>query len=230
MSLKVLGQLKKRPENQKIKSFHRHIIVGSDIHAFLLFETLCKKYGEEELFLSIAAERLIMRFLIIFITFICANTYSKVEAPNYNFSLDQFSEIEPGKAFPPDEKKFGKPTFLEKRGDLELYRLRVAHIRYRFPVMVQVAQKKIVDFHATLPRYFLHDVFHQSLINRFGAQDKYFKIEENALYIWESKGDLKRVYSGTCTITCFPIYYNVAPKTPPEGVKGYRPLLESLLR
>jgi hypothetical protein len=80
-------------------------------------------------------------------------------------------------------------------------------LRYKFPVFVQVANGQVLDFFARLPAYFLHDVFHQSLINRYGKQDLYFKKDSNAIYIWNDEEGIRFTYSGGCTINCFPIYF-----------------------
>lgn len=143
------------------------------------------------------------------ILFICStlSTLAKVEAPNYDFSVDKFKEFMPGTPIAPLILKY-KPEIVGKDSSSTTYKFYIAHIRYKFVTLVQVVDSKITDFHARLPHYFLHDVFHQSLINRYGAQDKYKKNEESALYVWENKKGINHVYSGACTITCFPIFYS----------------------
>jgi hypothetical protein len=91
-------------------------------------------------------------------------------------------------------------------------------------VIVQSQEGKILDMFAKLPSYFLHDVFHQSLINRFGKQDEYKKYGEEAIYKW-TKSPLTHVYSGACTITCFPIFYTVFP-TDQKTERPFTPLIE----
>jgi hypothetical protein len=75
-------------------------------------------------------------------------------------------------------------------------------------VLVQSKNGVIEDFHVKLPSYFLHDVFFQSLINRYGKQKSYKKFGEEAYYVWEVSA-LRHIYSAACTITCFPIFYAV---------------------
>ncbi len=146
-------------------------------------------------------------FLAILFILICAPVQALVEAPNYDFSVDKFQEFMPGNEIAPLLKKYS-PEVVGKDKEATTYKFYVAHIRYKFVTLVQVVDSKITDFHARLPHYFLHDVFHQSLINRYGLQDKYKKNEESALYIWENKKGINHVYSGACTITCFPIFYS----------------------
>ena len=146
-------------------------------------------------------------FLTILFILISVSTIAKVEAPNYDFSVDKFKEFAPGNKIAPLIEKY-KPVVIGKDNGATTYKFYVAHIRYKFVTLVQVVDSKITDFHARLPHYFLHDIFHQSLINRYGAQDKYKKNEESALYIWENKDGVNHVYSGACTITCFPIFYS----------------------
>ncbi len=115
----------------------------------------------------------------------------------------------PGQKLVEIEKKYKQKELMSKKDAYSIYRFYVEHLRYRFAVLVQFNEGKVTDFHARLPQYFLHDVFHQSLINRIGMQDVYKKVEEQAVYIWNNKNNNKYYYSGACTITCFPIYYGV---------------------
>lgn len=139
---------------------------------------------------------------------------AKIEAPNYNFSLDTLNDFMPGKNSTELDAKYGKPEVMSVKGELKTLKYNVAHIRYKFPVVVQVQNGVIEDFFARLPSYFLHDVFLQSLVNRMGKQNTYKKVGEEAVYTW-SASSLKHIYSGACTITCFPIFYSVQ-KDPPS--------------
>lgn len=138
---------------------------------------------------------------------------AKVEKPNYDFSIDTLSEFLPGKSLENIEAKYGKGETLSEENGLKTIKFSVAHLRYKFPVLVQVRGKEVEDTFARLPSYFLHDVFFQSLINRYGKQARYKKTGEEAFYVWEEK-DLKHVYSAACTITCFPIFYAVQKSEP----------------
>jgi hypothetical protein len=84
---------------------------------------------------------------------------AKVDPPNYNFSLETLEDFFPDKNLDDLQKKYGKPDQMGKQGQVETLRFFVAHIRYKFPVIVQVQQGKVLDFFAKLPSYFLHDVF-----------------------------------------------------------------------
>ncbi len=133
---------------------------------------------------------------------------AKVEAPNYNFSLDSLSEFFPGKSITPLEQKYGKGEVMSDEGGVRTLKYYVAHVRYKFPVIVQAREGVIDDFFARLPSYFLHDLFFQSLVNRYGKQENYKKVGEEAVYRWNKEGNT-HVYSAACTITCFPIFYAV---------------------
>ena len=115
----------------------------------------------------------------------------------------------PGAKLSDIEKVYKDKKLVIKDGEYSTYQFMVEHIRYKFSVMAQFQNGKVLDFHARLPQYFLHDIFHQSLINKLGTQDVYKKVEEQAVYIWNNKNNNKHYYSGGCTITCFPIYYGV---------------------
>lgn len=152
------------------------------------------------------------------------NTLSaKVEPPNYNFSLNKFDEYMPGNILPKEKQKH--LTF--NKNGFKTHKIYIEHIRYKFPLFVQTKDNKIVDFFARLPAYFIHDLFHQSLINKLGNQDVYKKVEEQAVYVWKNKNNLRHYYSGACSITCFPIYYAVKISGNTFG-KDYIPLIEQL--
>ena len=165
--------------------------------------------------------------ILIFTLFI-SNCLAKVDPPNYNFSLDALEIFNPGKNLNDIQKKYGKGELIEATGDLKTYKFYVAQIRYKFPVYVQVFKGISLDFFARLPTYFSHDLFHQSIINRIGKQDKFFKVEANALYQWLNKNGNTYNYSGTCTITCFPLYFSTNTENPPIEVSGYNPMINKL--
>ncbi|MCK5072767.1 MAG: hypothetical protein KAQ98_05020 [Bacteriovoracaceae bacterium] len=168
--------------------------------------------------------------IIILIFLLSGTVYAKVQPPNYDFSLDTLIKFSPGKNLKEIEKEFGNGELIEDKGDIRTVKFYIAHIRYKFPVFVQVKEGVVLDFFARLPSYFLHNVFHQSLINRFGKQDIYSKREESAVYIWKDVKGLKHIYSGTCTITCFPVFYSqIGNATSSKTVKGYIPIAEKLM-
>lgn len=151
---------------------------------------------------------------------------SKIEPPNYNFSLDQLAVFFPGTSVKELEEKVGEGELVKRSLGFVTKKYFVAHIRYKFPVIVTENNEKVLDMYAVLPSYFLHDVFHQSLINRFGKQDSYKLYNGTALYSWKDKDKMKIFYSSTCTITCFPLYFSVTT-TDNIGV-GFVPMIEAL--
>lgn len=133
---------------------------------------------------------------------------AKVEAPNYDFSLKTLDDFFPGKSPKELDAKLGKGESMGKEYGTETLKYYVTQIRYKFPVLVQTSEDQISDFFARLPSYFLHDLFFQSLVNRYGKQKTYKKYGEEAQYTWEVSGN-RHIYSATCTITCFPVFYAV---------------------
>jgi len=164
-------------------------------------------------------------FLFLILSF-SLNLNAEVKPANYDFSLESLKVFKPGSTRAAFEKKYGKGEVWKEENKTVILKYYVAQIRYKFPVYVQVFDGKVVDFFARLPTYFLHDLFHQSIINRVGKQDKYFRVENNALYKWVNKKGIDYTYSGTCTITCFPIFYSEALNKPPGGMNRYKPLVE----
>ena len=135
---------------------------------------------------------------------------AKVDPPNYDFSLDTLADFFPEKNKDDLDRKYGKAEVMSDKSNGQTLRYYVSHIRYKFPVLVQMKEGKVQDFFARLPSYFLHDIFFQSLVNRMGKQQTYKRVGEEAVYTW-TKDNLKHVYSAACTITCFPIFYSVYP-------------------
>ncbi|MFI5391353.1 MAG: hypothetical protein ACHQYQ_08330 [Bacteriovoracales bacterium] len=164
--------------------------------------------------------KLISYFLIFFFTYVFIS-HAKVDAYNYNFSLDQLKPFTPGNRIS-DIKDL---VFLTKKGEYSLSRTEIVYNRYKFFIYIQAQGEIILDFFARLPSYFLHDIFHQALINRLGKQSSYIKKETAALYIWKTNDGLTHYYQGTCTINCFPEFYSVVGKNfPPDVV----PFLERM--
>ena len=172
-------------------------------------------------------EKMISTILIVYCALV-NEANSKVDPPNYNFSINSLKIFFPGNDFNTVVKKYGKGEVVDSSTPIVTYKYYVAQIRYKFPVYVQVFEGKILDFFARLPTYFSHVLFHQAIINRYGKQDVYRKIEENALYTWKNEKGIKFIYSGTCTITCFPIYFAGLVLTPPAKAGGYKALIHKL--
>jgi len=150
--------------------------------------------------------------------------FSKVEAPNYDFTLQKLEPFTPGKKASTIPNTLGKADTVEDNGDTKILRYSISHVRYKFPVYVQIKKGIILDFFAKLPTYFLHDTFHQSLINKYGKQSKYHRQENDALYVWNDIENIKIIYSGSCTVTCFPNYVSFIQKTNKKG--DYVPLVQ----
>ncbi len=132
---------------------------------------------------------------------------AKVEPPNYNFSVETLTDFFPQKPIAALAQKHGAPEKMNSENGLLTWKYNVAHVRYRFPVIIQEREGTIEDSFARLPSYFLHDIFLQSLVNKFGKQTNYKKVREEAFYEWRLP-PFKYIYSAACTITCFPIFFS----------------------
>ena len=148
------------------------------------------------------------KLLNIFIAFyFLVNPANALVTPkNYDFTYDKFKEFYPGVELSSIKKNYPNLKLIKKDASLSLYEVDIVHIRYKFPLYFQIKENKVVDFYAKLPSYFIHDIFHQSLINRFGMQSKFVSNDGTAYYIWQNAEGLIITYSGACTITCFPVF------------------------
>ena len=169
---------------------------------------------------------LIRCILFISTTLFSTFTWAKIEPPNYNFSVDTLKDFYPDAQVSDLEKKYGKPEMMSGGATRNTLKFMVAQIRYKFPVIVQTQDGKVLDMFAKLPSYFLHDIFHHSLINRLGKQDQYKRTGEEAIYVW-NKTPLIHVYSGACTITCFPVFYAVYPKEI-DPTRPFTPIMDQM--
>ena len=164
----------------------------------------------------------------LFIIATCSIGFAKVDPPNYNFSIETLEKIMPGSELAQIQKEFGKGEVVKKDAGQIVTKIYIAQLRFKFPVFIQSREGKVLDFYARLPDYFLHDVFHQSLINKHGKQNFYQRRpkEEYAIYRW-SKPTVELVYEGACAITCYPVYFAASiPKK--EWVGEYKPYYEKL--
>jgi hypothetical protein len=149
--------------------------------------------------------------------------------PDFDFKFEEFLPFYPGKSFEELKKTYKNPEELKGLGVQKVYRVVVKGLRYRFPVFFQVhTDGTILSFYSRLPSYFLHDTLHQALINRFGKQDGYIKDYGSAVYTWNNEQGMKITYSGSCTITCYPLYINAVINDVPQGLGTFENLLEKL--
>jgi len=165
-------------------------------------------------------------FISFFLWITSTITFAKVVAPNYNFTLDKLQLFQPGSAVQGIENKFGKGEELDEVNGIQLLRYSLKANKYSFPVFVQIYRGISLDFFAKLPNYFLHDIFHRSLILRYGKQSQYFNKENSSVYIWNNKNGIQHIYSGSCTLQCFPIYYSAITLQLPTDIKGFKSLLD----
>lgn len=166
--------------------------------------------------------------LLLYVSFKMTSGLAAVDPPNYNFSLDQLAAFSPRKTISAIDSQF-KQEIIDSKSETQVLKYNISYLRYKFPVFVQAHNNVITDNFVRLPSYFLHDVFHQSLINRLGPQTLYKKEEESATYIWSNINGIKHIYHSTCTITCFPVYYAQIPIKKPNGAKDYKPLIQKML-
>lgn len=164
--------------------------------------------------------------LFIFFFILKTPLHAAVKPAQEYFNLDTLKPFYPGINFLESDLSKYNGRLIKTQNQTKMYRLDMKHANYAFPIFLQVQQDRVVDLYVTLPTYFLHDVFHQSLINRYGKQDRYQLLNGTAYYVWEKNPQQTIHYSATCTITCFPIFFtifNSSVLTSPE-----KPLIKEL--
>jgi hypothetical protein len=109
--------------------------------------------------------RIFSIFSILLVIFLVPikDLYSKVDPPNYNFSLDTLKDFYPGADIKELEKKYGPPEVMSGGGGNLTIKFYVAHIRYKFPVIVQSQEGKILDMFAKLLIFYMMSFINHSL-------------------------------------------------------------------
>lgn len=163
-------------------------------------------------------------FLFLILTH---NAFTKVTPPNYNFSLKQLSIFFPGEKLAIVSKSYKNPILLSDIGEDILYqKYKIIHPNYTFHIYVQSKSGIILDFFAKLPSYFAHNLFHQSIIDKFGKQNSFSNKDSTSIYKWKLKNNIELIYSGACTITCFTIY--ITAKSTDKKIE-FTPMLDKLV-
>ncbi|WP_412469951.1 MULTISPECIES: hypothetical protein [unclassified Halobacteriovorax] len=152
---------------------------------------------------------------------------AKVEEPNYDFTFDKFKPFYPGQKLSDIKNEYKAIRLINDKKPLATYEIQIRHQSYFFPVFIHVRDEVVLDFYARLPNYFLHNTFHQSLINRYGKQDKFINNDGTSVYIWNDEAGFTITYTGACTITCFPIFIHMIKK---DDVKNKDSFLIKLLK
>jgi hypothetical protein len=165
--------------------------------------------------------------MLLFFLAVSLPSWGKVEPYNYNFSLEILDDFWPEKSEQSIEAKYKKGVLISKKEDYRIVKYVVNHQRYTFPILVQYFKEKSVDFYIRLPSYFIHDIFHESLVKKLGKQDTYSKYEESASYSWKNAKECKHYYRAECTITCFPIFYSVVSNK--SDLPSYQPIIKQML-
>jgi hypothetical protein len=122
--------------------------------------------------------------------------------------------------------KSGTHQFGKDRGTIWKYK--VSHLRYVFDMYIQFQDEIVTDIYVMLPSYFLHDIFHQTIIDKYGMQDKYLNENEHSIYVWSKVKGMRVFYEAACTIQCFPIYYSVVGLEIVKNMNGFTPIIQAL--
>lgn len=141
----------------------------------------------------------------------------EIKKPDYSSTIKSLQIFYPGQSIKDIEKIRGKGEIYSKRGEELVYQYKIDYFGYDFPILIQVKEGVVLGLWASLPTYFVHDIFHKQLIEMYGKQDHYFKKENSALYLWRDEDGNSVMYSGQCTLTCFSSYiFVVNNKLPKE--------------
>ena len=156
---------------------------------------------------------------------------SPVDDPVYpQFEFGQLAPFQVGKLVSDIPVQF-KPVEINLKNALKINRYELSHLGYKFPIFVQFAETIILDLFVRLPSYLLHDFFINLLLIITECSKNISSKIRLRFTLWTTN-EVKRVYSGGCTISCFPIFYteiNNSENRPADYRSLYQLLNESLV-
>lgn len=152
---------------------------------------------------------------------------AEIKTPNYDFTLSSLELFFPGKTLEIALKSQPKSDLFEDRGDEKVYRFKLLRAGYVLDVYTQVKKDLIVDMYVRLPQHFIHDQMLADLQKRYKKQDHFIRKDLSALYVWKNRDGLNLIYHGSCSITCFPMFFEVV-KASPDIVPFYQRFNEAL--
>ena len=169
------------------------------------------------------------RYILLIILYSTTALSQENIFPQFDFTL--LRPFSPGNKPSSIPRKFGPGTEIKLKNSqsVRLYRVSGSD-NYKFPILIQYSNDEILDMFVRPPSYLMHDFFHRDLITKYGKQNEYTYENGSGYYYWAT--ETKDVYyQGSCTITCFPIFYSeVAKKSKlPSTYKSIGKLMEESL-
>ena len=151
-----------------------------------------------------------MSQLFINIFAFIVSIHAEITPPNYDFTLKTIENFTPGKKIEEIKKENPKFDVFEDNGDQKILRFKLKRSNYSLDVYTQVKKDIVTDLFVRLPQFFLHDIFLGDLQKKWKKQDRYVRHDKSAIYVWLNRDNTNIIYQGSCSITCFPMFIEIA--------------------
>ncbi len=142
--------------------------------------------------------------IILYLIFLIA----PIEAA-FEFKLEDLDPLKPESAFDQKTLKTTKVTELLSEDSKQILAFDFKLPTMFLPTTVQIEKGNIQDIYVRFPNNFSHDTLLKLLQDKYKKQQRYFKIPNNALYVWNNvdfQGKMVNIiYHGSCTFSCFPM-------------------------
>lgn len=152
---------------------------------------------------------------ILLISVLFFSSYAFAEQKDlaaYTLVIESLKNFSPGSAIKMIQEEYGKGREYFRDGDDSIYRFILPGKKFNVTLFVRFKGDVATALWASLPTHLQHHLFHQALIAKHGKQDRYFKKENSGVYIWERDKNTRLIYSGQCTLFCFPLYLAIFSK------------------
>ena len=143
---------------------------------------------------------------------LCAEAVlADITPPNYDFSLSSLEPFFPGATMEKIKSdKTIQSDIFEDNGNLKTLKIKLVKPDYKLEIYLQTKDDKVTDMFVRLPQHFYHDLILADLQKKYKKQDKFIRKDMSALYLWMNRDGNNVIYHGSCSITCFPMFIEIA--------------------
>ncbi len=143
-------------------------------------------------------------FAILYLTINFSKSFAAFE-----FKLEDLDPLKPEMNFDQKNLKTGKVTELLSEESKQIIAFDFKLPTMFLPTTLQIEKGIIQDLYVRFPNNYSHDDLLKTLQDKFKKQQRYYKIPNNALYVWNNvdfQGKMINIiYHGSCSFTCFPM-------------------------
>lgn len=130
---------------------------------------------------------------------------------NKDFNLELFAPLLPGQNWESTSKQLKKVETLQEQGSSKIIKaIFFDDQKNMFQAFVQINQNIISDSFIRPPTHMDHNEFLKALQKKYGKQNFFKNKDRSSMYVWDKIPDLKIVYQGSCSLSCFAMFISFA--------------------